>query len=410
LIDMAQFSDASHGDAATDAAQLLSRIGYAALALAAPSAATLSSRAMFLLFPVAIALLLVAATLDPIAGLGPRLRALAASPVAWAATALFAWAVLSLLWTPFPAPGAQRLLKIAMTSLAATAVIVTAREHLRATDLYLFPIGVLMLMATILALWVAEQQGLTVDAGRIQSGGVAMAVLLFPAMGGLAARGRNGYARTLMLLGLIYAFAIGDAPVTAAMLAGISVLSFAVSDVERTVREVGRAIVALIFATPILLALAPTLSRLVLHAKLGSLGQPYGEIAAAASLILHDAPRLLTGHGVDTVVRGVDAGLLPAETPRVALFEIWYEFGILGAIAAAASIWFAFRAIGRAPARFAPYLAASLAACLTLAFLSEGLAQMTWLTLLAIAAVSLGAASHSQYRTTRPSASGLAHF
>ena len=106
---MAQFSDASQGDAATDAAQLLSRIGYAALALAAPSAATLSSRAMFLLFPVAIALLLVAATLDPVAGLGPRLRALASSPVAWAATALFAWAVLSLLWTPFPSSAAQHL-------------------------------------------------------------------------------------------------------------------------------------------------------------------------------------------------------------------------------------------------------------------------------------------------------------
>jgi hypothetical protein len=410
LIDMAQFSDAPHGDAATDAAQLLSRIGYAALALAAPSAATLSSRAMFLLYPVAIALLLVAASLDPVAGIAPRLRALVASPAAWAATALFAWAVLSLLWSPFPVPGAQRLLKIAMTSLAAAAVVVTAREHLRATDLYLFPIGVLLLMVTIFALWVGEQQGWTVDGGRIDAGGVAMAVLLFPAMGGLAARGRNGYARTLMLLGLIYAFAIGNAPITAAMLAGVSVLSFAVSDVERTVRDVGRTIVGLILAAPILLAFAPTLARLVFHAKLGTLGQPYAELAAAASLILHDAPRLVTGHGVDTVVQGVEAGLLPSATPRVALFEIWYELGILGALAAALAVWFGFRAIGRTAPRFSPYLAATFAVGLTFAVLSEGLAAMTWITLLAIGAISLGAAAHSQYRTTRPSASGLAHF
>ena len=350
---MAQLSDAPRSDAAADAAQLLSRIGYAALALATPSAATLSSRAMFVLFPVGVALLLVAASLDPVAGVGPRLRALAASPVAWAAVAMFAWAGLSLLWTPFPIPGAQRLLKIAMTALAATAVIVTARDHLRATDLYLFPIGVLILMVTIFALWFAEQQTLEPDAGRIDAGGIAMAMLLFPAMGGLAARGRNGYARTLMLLGLVYAFAIGSLP-------------------------------------------RPKVLNRVL--------------AAAASLVLHDLPRLVTGHGVDTVVRGVDAGLLPTMTPRVGLFEIWYELGILGALAAAASVWFGFRAIGRAAPRLAPYLAATFAADLMLAFLSEGFAQMTWITLLAIGGIALGAAARSQYRTTRPSAAGLARF
>ena len=407
---MAQLLDAPRSDAAADAAQLLSRIGYAALALATPSAATLSSRAMFVLFPVGVALLLVAATLDPVAGVGARLRALVASPVAWAAVALFAWAGLSLLWTPFPIPGAQRLLKIAMTALAATAVIVTARDHLRATDLYLFPIGVLMLMVTIFALWFAEQQTLEPDAGRIDAGGIAMAMLLFPAMGGLAARGRNGYARTLMLLGLVYAFAIGSAPITAALLAGIAVLSFAVSDLERTMRDVGRAAVALVLAAPLLLALSPTLAHMIFHAKLGALGAPYPTIAAAASLVLHDLPRLVTGHGVDTVVRGVDASLLPTLTPRVALFEIWYELGILGALAAAAGIWFGFRAIGRAAPRLAPYLAATFAADLTLGFLSEGFAQMTWITLLAIGGIALGAAARSQYRTTRPSAAGLARF
>jgi hypothetical protein len=407
---MAQLTDASRGDAAADAAQLLSRIGYAALAVATPSAATLSSRALFVLFPVGVALLLVAASLDPVAGVGARLRALAASPAAWAAVALFTWAGLSLLWTPFPIPGAQRLLKIAMTALAATAVIVTARDHLRATDLYLFPIGVLMLMVTIFALWFAEQQTLEADSGRIDAGGIVMAMLLFPAMGGLAARGRNGYARTLMLLGLVYAFATGSGPITAALLAGIAVLSFSVSDLERTMSDVGRAAVALILAAPLLLALSPTLGRLIFHAKLGSFGAPYPAIAAAASLVLHDLPRLLTGHGVDTVVRGVDAGLLPTMTPRVALFEIWYELGILGALAAAAGVWFGFRTIGRAAPRLAPYLAATFAADLTLGFLSEGFAQMTWITLLAIGGIALGAASRSQYRTTRPSAAGLARF
>jgi hypothetical protein len=97
-------------------------------------------------------------------------------------------------------------------------------------------------------------------------------------------------------------------------------------------------------------------------------------------------------------------------TPRVGLFEIWYELGILGALAAAAGVWFGFRAIGSATPRLAPYLAATFAADLTLAFLSEGFAQMTWITLLAISAIALSAAARSQYRTTRPSAVGLARF
>jgi hypothetical protein len=407
---MAQFSDASKGDAAADAAQLLSRIGYAALALATPSAATLSSRAMFVLFPVGVALLLVAATLDPVAGVGPRLRAVVGSPTVWAATALFAWAALSLLWSPFPVPGAQRLLKIAMTALAATAVVATGRDHMRATDLYLFPIGVLLLMATIFLMWLAKQRGLQADGGSIDAGGIALVMLIFPAMGGLAARGRNGYARTLMLLGLVYVFAIGSGPITIALLAGVAVLSFAVSDQERTMRDVGRAAVALILCAPILLALSPELARLIFRAKLASLGGPSPAIAAAASLVLHDLPRLVTGHGVDTVVRGVEAGLLPTMTPRVALFEVWYELGVIGALAASAGAWFGFRAIGRAAPRLAPYLAATLAVDLTLGFLSEGLAQMTWITLLAIGGISLSAAARSQYRTTRPSAANLARL
>jgi hypothetical protein len=165
-----------------------------------------------------------------------------------------------------------------------------------------------------------------------------------------------------------------------------------------------------VLAAPLLLALSPTLGHWIFHAKLGSLGPPYPTIAAASNLVLHDLPRLVTGHGVDTVVRGVDAGLLPTMTPRVALFEIWYELGVIGALAAAAGAWFGFRAIGGAAPRLAPYLAATFAADLTLGFLSEGFAQMTWITLLAIGAIALGAAARSQYRTTRPSAAGLARF
>ena len=181
---MAQFSSSSRRDAAGDASQLLSRVGYVVLALAAPSAVALSSRAIFVLFPIGVALLIVAAALDPVAGFAERVRAVGRSPVAWATAALFAWAGLSLLWSPFPSSGAQHLLKLAATAAATLLVMASAREHMRATDLYLFPIGVLLTMATILVLWFAAQQGFEPDGSRIYAGGMAMVVMLFPALGG----------------------------------------------------------------------------------------------------------------------------------------------------------------------------------------------------------------------------------
>ena len=407
---MTQFSGSARNDAAGDAAQLLSRVGYVVLALAAPSAVALSSRAIFVLFPIGVALLIVAAALDPVAGFVERIGGVAKSPAAWAALALFAWAALSLLWSPFPASGAQLLLKLAATALATLVVMASEREHMRATDLYFYPIGVLLTMATILLLWFAAQQGFEPEGGRIYQGCTAMVVMLFPALGGLAARGRNGYARTLMMLALAYVFAVGAAATAAAVLVGFAVLSFAISDIRRTVADLSWLAAGLVLISPLIPAIAPTLSHWLFHAKLASLAAPYPTLGAAASLILHDELRLMTGHGIDTVVRGVEAGLLPALSPRVCVFEIWYELGIVGALAAAAAVWLGFRAIGDMAPRLAPYVAATFACDLTLGFLAQDFTQMTWVTLLAMSALAVGAAARSQYRTTRPSAATLAHF
>ncbi len=407
---MTQFSGSGRQDAAGDAAQLLSRVGYVVLALAAPSALALSSRALFVLFPIGVALHIVAAALDPAPGFVGRVGGVGKSPVTWAALALFAWAALSLLWTPFPASGAQHLFKLAATALMTLAVMASAREHIRATDLYLFPIGVVLTMATILALWFAAQQGLDPDGGRIVQGCTAMVVMLFPALGGLAARGRNGYARALMMLSLAYVFAIGAASTAAAVLVGFATLSFAISDIRRTVADLSWLVAGLVLISPLIPAVAPTLSHWLFHAKLDNLAAPYPTLAAAARLILHDVLRLMTGHGIDTVGRGVEAGLLPPLTPRVAMFEIWYELGVVGALAVASVVWLGFRAIGEMAPRLAPYVAATFACDLTLGFVSQDMTQMTWVTLLAISAIALGAAARSQYRTTRPSAANLAHI
>jgi len=406
---MAQFWRSTEQDAAADAARLLSRVGYAVLAVAAPSALVLSTRATFILFPIGFALLLAAAALDPAAGFVERLRSIVASRVAWATLALFAWATLSLLWTPFPIAGAQLLLKLGAIALATALVIASAPERMRATDLYLFPIGVALVMATIFCVWFAAQQGVSVDPGSVEIGGVALTVLLYPALAGLAARGRMGYARALAMLALASVYAIGSPATAAAMIVGFAVLSFAIADMRRTARELSWLAAGLMATLPLVLPIASSLSHFAFH-KAANLPAPYSTLAAATKLILHDRARLITGHGVDAVVRGVDAGLLPALSPRAAALEIWYDLGIVGALAAAIAVWLGFRAIGESAPRLAPYLAATFACDLAFAFLSEDFAQMTWVTLLAISAVAVGAAARSQYRTTRPSAAHLARL
>ena len=126
-------------------------------------------------------------------------------------------------------------------------------------------------------------------------------------------------------------------------------------------------------------------------------------LAAASEILLHDPLRLVTGHGFDAAIEGMKNGLLPPRTPRVALFEIWYEFGLIGAALSAAIVWLGFRALGALNPRVAPYLVAAFAADLTLAFLAVDFSQMWWATVLAVSAISAAAAYHSLYRTRRPS-------
>jgi hypothetical protein len=167
---------------------------------------------------------------------------------------------------------------------------------------------------------------------------------------------------------------------------------------------------ALILLSPLIPALAPTVSAWIFHARLTSLPAPYPSVAVAADVFTHDKLRLITGRGFATVSRGIHDGILPAQTPRALAFTVWYELGVVGAVLAAAGAWLAFRSLARAPGRLAPYMAAAFSAVVALAFLNVDFVEMTTLTLIAVAVLSTDVAARSQYRTTRPSAASLANL
>jgi hypothetical protein len=399
---MASFSISASSDAAEDAARLLQRLGYVVLALGAPCAEALSSRAIFLFFPIGMTLLLVAALLNPVKGVGDRLYRAFWSPVALVSIALLGWAVLSLIWAPFPIEAIEHLFKLTGTAVVVVVALACLRDHMRAADLYLFPIGVLLAMLAILALAFANHAGMGVYGEKIDRSGSALVIMLWPAMAGLAARGRNGLARLLMILAVAFVFAIGAPATATALLVGMLALSFAISDVKRTVFDLGIVAAAIMMLSPLALAITPALSRWFFHAKLANVSGSFAPLAGAAEILLHEPLRLFTGHGVDTSIRAIEAAAGPV--PRVVLFEIWYELGVIGAVLGAALAWLGFRSVGGTGVKIAPYLAAALACDLTLAFLAQDFSQMSWVTLLAVSAVSAGAAARSQYRTQRPSA------
>ena len=249
------------------------------------------------------------------------------------------------------------------------------------------------------------------DDGRLTAGAVAIAVLLFPAMGGLAARGRNGLARLLLILALCFAYIASYAPLTVALFAGYLALSFSISDLSRTARELSWGAAALILLSPLIPALAPTVSAWIFHTRLSSLPAPYPSLSVAADIFTHDKLRLITGHGFATVGHGVQDRILPAQTPRALAFTIWYELGIVGAVLGGGRAHGSRSAvIAHAPARLAPYMAAAFSAVVALAFLNVDFAEMTTLTLIAVAIISTDVAARSQYRTSRPSAAGLANL
>ena len=401
---MADLTPRTSPDAGADAARLLQRLGVAVLAIGAPCAESLSSRAIFVFFPIGVALLLVAAMLDPVRGVADRVREAFSSPIMLCSLALCAWVLLSLLWTPFPTAALPHVGKLVGTAGLAFLAIVVMREHVRAGDLYLFPIGVGLGMLSVLIVAIAAHAGFDPHDGRVVRTGINIVVLMWPAMAGLTARGRNGYARLTLIMAAAFTFAIG-APVTAAaLLVGVLALSFSISDVKRTAFDLALVAAAIILFSPLAPALAPTAARWFYHAKLATLDEPFPPLAAASEILLHDPLRLFTGHGFDAAIEGLKSGLLPMRTPRVALFEIWYETGLIGAALAAAIVWFSFRAVGAMNPRIAPFLVAALAADLTLAFLAVDFSQMWWTTILAVSAISGAAAHHSLYRTKRPAA------
>lgn len=388
-------------DPSADAAAMLRRVGFAILFFAVPVAALLTRRAAVVLAPLAIVLLALAALLDGRAKAPvEKLFAVFASPGGLAGIVLLFWTALSLAWTPFSAEATERLFNIAGIALLALAGYLALPDRMRSANLYILPVGVGL--TALVGMFIAFKGGGNSDPEdqSLQRGMIVLTLLLWPAMTWLNSRSRNLEALLLAVIVALGALFSADTLSLQALAVGAIVFVITAISPSFGTRLTALAMAGLLLFAPLLPFLLKPVSPLIFGTN--------SPIAAGLEIwrdvIVSEPLRLITGHGLETSLRGRFFGLLPVDAPYTVLFEIWYELGLVGAAAGAALLYSAAIRSGSHRTVLDPGIMAAFASAFTFGCLGIGTAQLWWFTALVIMVLVFIAIERGQFRTTRPKA------
>lgn len=386
-------------DPTADAAALFRRIGFATLALALPLAALVSRRAGVVLAPIGVGLLVAAMVIENPSGFARSLRQTVTSRAGLLLMGLTGWIVLAATWSPFRDAATEKALNIGFAVMLGVLGAAALPDRMRASNLNLIAIGVgaASVLASILAL--GEIMGIKAltdpEGGSLARGLALVAVIAWPALAWLLSRGRSMAALTLAAIVTIVALMrYGQGGATAVI---VGAAAFGLISARP---RMGSRIIAGICAG--LMAFAPLLPFVL--RPFASLFAPHwlGPLATAADVVRLAPVKLITGHGLDSVLRGKLSGALPANAPTSLLFETWYELGLVGALAAAICLWFAIRAASRMPGPLAAGGVAAYATAFALTTMGAATLQFWWLVMLSAVAILFTAIARGQVRTERP--------
>ncbi len=394
-------------DPAKDAARLLGWFGLTVLMIGAPVVGVVSRRALLVLLPVGLAILAAGYVLS-VSHVGLRaLRNAFATQIGLCGLFLGGWTVLSMAWTPFPEVALPRLAATAATVLAAAIIIAHLPERRARPYLYLLPVGVALTAVVTIGLALlgpaSFRGGTEFDPSLLERSILTVTVLLWPAIAALAAFARWRIAAALAAL-VSACLLAADARIGMAVFAAAA-LTFAagVGNAQRLGKVLAVAFAGLVVLAPLLpFALAP-LARSVPPVGAGTVSA----MTDWRDLVSSDLPRLLTGHGLDEARLGAAQGFLPPHTPRTILFEVWYDLGLLGAVALAALFAFGLRAAGEAASHVAPPLLGGVVATLAIAIFGVATAELWFVTLVSLQAIAFGLVARSS-RSSRPLVNGPA--
>jgi hypothetical protein len=374
----------------------------AALFAGLPCAGIFWRGAIYVVLPVGAILILLGALLDTPPHAGRRLRDVLVSPSGGAALLVALWAAVSVIWTPFPADAGERFLQFAGAASLAVLAAVYLPQKTKTLDFYLLPGGIALASAATLALAYFDTPwflgGFEFDETLYERATITSIVLVWPALGFLSLREHWIVAAILAVLVACVALTGFAQIALLAMGAGAFTFAMAMSGPTRTARFFAWLFAPLILFSPLL----PLLYQLVLRMTGFDPGAGSAPMLIWSDLIVSQWPRLITGHGLDFVHRGLSLGYLPEETPKSLLLVLWLDFGLVGTAGFAVLVVQAFRVAGRLPVKTAPPLLAGLVAILTIAILGIATSQIWWVTLLACEAIAFALLVKGDDRARRP--------
>ncbi len=382
-------------DPAEQAAQLLFRIGFGILCIMLPVAAVFSRRALVVIAPIGILVLISAALMmKGRSDAALRIRQALTSPVGYAALFLAAWSAMSLAWTPYPGPGAERLFRVVGSAAIAIAAILALPERMRASNLYLLSLGVGL--AALCALGTAVLQPSLSDPLVMERATILISLMAWPAVTWLSIKRRSvaamGIAGVVGCLGLV----LQGTTILPALLVGAVLLGGAMNNLRGSA-------VAFITAITILVMGAPLIA--VGISLLTQQGSGFGRTMQVwADVIMADPSRLLTGYGLETALRNRLYQALDTSAPTSLLFELWYELGLLGALAFTIGMAMATLGIARLGRVMGPFALGCTGFAFALAVMGLGTSQTWWVTAIATTCIAFVAVANGEYRTERPAA------
>ncbi|MDB5571214.1 MAG: hypothetical protein JWN93_2397, partial [Hyphomicrobiales bacterium] len=196
----------------------------------------------------------------------------------------------------------------------------------------------------------------------------------------------------------VAAAVVTRSPVALAGLAvGALAFAFALKWPRTTALALAAVVGALIIAGPALAVLLDRANGFGLHALALSAG-------AWSELTLNEGWRTLTGHGFDSSARGLLTGFVPPEAPPGAIFALWFDLGVVGAVGAAAVVVLTLTRAASKPAPASSFLLAGIASVLVVTTAGGAAFQLWWVTVVCVAATGFACMIGGQYRTARPPA------
>jgi len=386
-------------DPAADAALLLRRIGFGTLALALPIASMVSRRAAVVLTPIGVVLLIISSLIEDPGRFVGALKRTFLSLTALFLIGLAGWAMLSLVWSPFTSSASEKAGNLLLAVVLGFCGIAALPERMRAANLNLAALGTgIAGLFAIALIVVAALRHAEAEAGSVERGISVVLIMAWPALAWLLSRDRGLSALGLALVVGLLALTRFEDGEAVAMICGAVAFGAVSANRDIAARVVATIIAGLMLVAPILpFLLIPIVSRF--PENTGDFAQ---SLAVWADVVSREPIQLITGHGLDTVLRGRITGTLPPTTPTTLLFETWYELGIVGAAAASTCLYFAIRAAGRMPVALAAGGIAAFTTAFALSALGFATLQPWWLMTLTTVVLLFGAIARGQYRTDRP--------